>query len=313
MGLMNQAITIQNSSKPAEESKKKNSLLGRIAHLSSYEQVSDSFLSFLTTACSEKGFILFPVEDRLTVVFQHGVDMTSCVRMVPEQTSFAEICQKNDWSFFSDSELDVFTSYFSTRERASLVMIAIHPLSLEEETGYLVLVQSRLSLERNQIDTESVLMLIKDFELMLNKNISLLSALSVRNNLMMNSLADKAKMYSAFEERRSASLFSISFELIFPDYEKIETDFDSFTLYRAMVTMIIKQAGPASIVHKKKNYSLRMILFTASETDYDLYIHQMKKPLEKLFGHSRIKKVEIKYKGTARTSDYALDFLAGER
>jgi len=311
MGLIHQAISKNVPlTQSAVQTKKKNGLLGRIVFNSPYDCLIRSFLDLLDTAQCEKGFLLFPGEDYYQVLVQKGFDFTSCVRMMPDISNLNEMCHEaSSWNHFSGRDLRLFAPYFSTRERNSLDSLSLYPLHIHDQTFWLLLVQSRLSITRSpfafsDLDMEPLQRVLKD-------NSALLSALSIRDVPAGYSATEQEKMSAAFSERRTALLVSVNFSRLFPDPVIIETDFTENVLYRALANRIIRQAGPASIVRKDEDYSLRILIFVAGGTDPDLYLDQMKKTLERHFGASRIARFDISSEGTCQNPDYARDYISG--
>ena len=311
MGLIKQAISkMEPPTQSAVQIKKKNGLLGKIEFNSPYDRLVRTFLNTLEDARCEKGFLLFPGDTTYQVLVQSGFDLTTCVRMMPELSALDEMCRNDsEWNHFSGSDLKLFAPYFSSRERGSLDVLALYPLHVHGQKFWIMLAQSRLSLQRDPLDT-SVLDLEK-LQAVLDSNAPLLAALSIRDIPAGHSTADQTKMASAFEERRIALLVSVDFLRLFHDPAVVETDFSQNVLYRALANRIIRQAGPASIVRKNKDYSLRIIIFAAQGTDPELYIQQMKKTLERHFGASRVARIDFSCGGTCQNPEYARDFLLG--
>ena len=124
---------------------------------------------------------------------------------------------------------------------------------------------------------------------------------------------DMEKIRDSFTQQQKAISLSVTFDGLFQDLAEMETDYTATTLYRALANKIIRQAGPASIVRKTEDYSLRILIFTASCTDAELYVSQMKKNLEKLFGAARIAHVVFTIEGSCTTPEQAREYLEGLR
>lgn len=311
MGLIRHAEIKKSSNPEPVQTKKKNGLLDKIVSLSPYDTLKRLFLDVLEQAHCDKGFLLYPNGERYQVVLECGFDLTSSVRMMPEISSFDALCRSSGVTRFSGSDLQLFSSFFSTREWSGLVEIAVSPLLFPHGTAYLVFVQSNIAVERRTLSpesSESSFLVLCQF---LEENKALFSALSSVENLISNTASENGKFRAAFEENRTALGFSVSFSKAFPDHTHIETDYNEYILYRAMVNKIAKQAGPASILRKRSDYSLHILVFVTSGTDPVLYSNQMKKTLERLFGAARVAAVSLVFEGSFRNPDQAKGFLDG--
>lgn len=311
MGLIRHAEIKKNYNPETVQAKKKNGLLDRIVSLSPYDNLKRLFLNVLSEAHCEKGFLLYPAGDRYQVVLENGFDLTSSVRMIPEVSTFDALCNTSGVSRFSGSDLQLFSSFFSTRERSGLIELAVYPLPFRQNIAYIVFAQSNIAMERTPLSPESADSCLRSIQQFLEQNKQLFSALSSVENPVANESGEAGKIHTAFDEKRIALGLSVSFSKAFPDRTDIETDYNKYILYRAMVNKIARQAGPASIVRKHNDYSLRILVFVASGTDSSLYCNQMKKTLEKLFGAARVAAISLVFEGLFRNPDQAKGFLDG--
>lgn len=311
MGLIQHASIKKSALTEIRQTKKKNGLLDHIVSLSPYDTLKRLFLDILEQSHSDKGFFLYPNGERYQVVLGYGFDMTSSVRMMPETLSFDTLCSSRDGSHFTGSDLNMFSSFFSTRERSGLVAIDLFPVQVQDTLAYILCAQSTLAIQRVPITPMPAAPAIKSFQNFLEGNKSLLATLSALDNPVHTTNAELIKMNSAFSDKRVALGISVSFSRAFPDRERIETDYNEFALYRAIVNKIARQAGPASIIRKKADYSVRILVFAASGTDPVLYCNQMKKTMEKLFGAARVAALSLIFEGSFRNTDQAGMFLDG--
>lgn len=309
MGLIQHAETKKYSSSEPVKTKKKNGLLDRIVSLSPYDTLKRLFLDVLESAQCEKGFLLYPDGERYQVVLECGFDMTSSVRMMPEISSLKALCRSSGITRFSGSDLQLFSSFFSTRERSGLVELALYPLVIQSNTVFVLFAQSNLTVERNSLSPESGVSSLQSMQQFLEGNRPLLSALSSVENQVSNTVNEAVKIHTAFEDKRIALGISVSFDKAFPDRTHIETDYNEYILYRAMMNKIARQAGPASILKKRSDYSLHILVFAATGTDPGLYCNQMTKTLEKLFGAARVAAISLVFEGSFRNPDQAKGFL----
>lgn len=311
MGLIQHAEIKKTAQTDIRQTKKKKGLLDRIVSLSPYDSLKQVFLDILEETHGEKGFFLYPNGERYQVVIEHGFDMTSSVRMIPETVSFHTLCSSSEGCHFSGTDLHLFSSFFSTRERSGLQSLAVIPVLVRDTVTYILSAQSTLAVNRMPLSTDVPAATIDSFKNFLEQNKSLLVALSALENPVHTASVESEKMHSAFADKRIALALSVSFNRAFPDRQRIETDYNEFALYRAIVNKIARQAGPASIIRKKADYSLRVLIFAAAGTDPDLYCNQMKKTLEKLFGAARVAAISLIFEGSFRDPDQAGIFLDG--
>ncbi len=311
MGLIRNAEIKKSYNPESIKSKKKNGLLDRIVSLSPYDTLKRLFLDVLSEAHCDKGFLLYPAGDRYQVVLENGFDLTSSTRMMPELSSFDALCSTTDVIRFSGRDLQLFSSFFSTRERSGLVELAVYPLPFGQNTAYILFAQSNIAVERAPLSPESASSSLRSMQHFLEGNKALFAALSSVDNPVSHSITEVSKIRTAFEDKRIALGLSVSFAKAFPDRAHIDTDYNEYILYRAIVNKIARQAGPASIVRKNNDYSLRILVFVASGTDSSLYCNQMNKTLEKLFGAARVAAISLVFDGSFRNPDQAKGFLDG--
>ncbi len=315
MGLIQQANSLHNVESPLVHSKKKIGLLSRITHASSYDLVLDSFRDYLDNIHAERGGLLYPTDDGYSVLLLNtGFDFSTVHRFCPQITMMNRLLAgENNWYTFTKSGIEEFHSFFSSRERESLTTLYIHPITTEVNSAcYLILAESTLNIHRVAIDIGKAKSILPDLTTVVNTYISTITALSLKTSVNQSYNSMKTHTESALDSKRTATLARFSFSELFPDTFTFETDSDSQAVYFAIVHRMARQAGNSNIIFIRKNYNLHVVLFTALPVDTELYFYQLMKPLEKIFGASRISRIKAEKIGTSDSVSSIMDFLTGE-
>ena len=318
MGLISQAKRISPDSifQGAPETPSLNAkggLLRRTSSVSAYDAVNLSFGAFLQSSGSERGGILFPTEaETLSLVFSEGFDFTTSRRFIPSVSSFCESFTGDSWITVSGKDLENWQSLFSHREMQSLSALYIRNIKLDDSSFcFVVLADSLLGIRRTSTDIAMAERSLLPLTQVLADNLPVLRAFAQIANVNKSEQAIKAHAESAFSARKNCTFINVSCENLFPDDVSLQTDISSALMYNAIVHQIARLAGSSNIVHADPCGTIRIVLFTSLAPDVSFYILQLKKPLERLFGIDRAKKIDITDSGTATSIADILDFVAG--
>ena len=314
MGLFEQAARL-NIDTDLTANKKKSGLLKRIRDASGYDAICDSFRDFLSSVNAERGGILIPSEEgALSLSFSSGFDFTSTKRFLPLIADFADLIPSDGWFSFTGSELEKFSPYFSSHERESLSAVFIRRVEYSQSLFcYILLADSLLDIQRLNTDIKKADILFPDMESTLKDNSTVISVLYPVSTVNKSYEAIKLHAESALASKNSATLITLSCAGLFHDTEFLQTDAGMLSIYNAIVHRIAKQTGSSNIVHAGNDAILRIALFTSLPvTDIDFYFYQLMKPLEKIFGMSRISRLVVTTTSSSSSVEEILDFLTGE-
>lgn len=320
MGLISQAKRISPDSmfQSAPETPSinpKGGLLRRTSNVSAYDAVRVSFDAFLLSSGSERGGILFPTEaETLSLVFSEGFDFTTSRRFIPSISSFCESFNGDSWITVSEKDLENWQSLFSHREMQSLSALYVRNIKLDDSSFcFIVLADSLLGVQRCSTDIAMAERSLPTLTQALSDNLTVLRALSQIACVNKSEQAIKAHAESAFSAKKTGTFISVSCESLFPDEVRLQTDISSALMYNAIVHQIARLAGSSNIVHADPCGVIRIVLFTSLAPDVSFYILQLKKPLERLFGIDRAKKIAVTDSGNATSIADILDFVAGAK
>jgi hypothetical protein len=299
MGLMQHARMATNRLS-AQPPQKKSGLLDRVQNHSSYDSLTDSLWLFLRTAGFERGGILYPSDEGLSVfLLSTGMDLTTARRFSPDSATLSCVSSGNEWREFSQASLDPFLACFSSRERDSLVSLWAYPVALNGGIAALIiLVDSKLDVKR---DKKTPSKLPSETERMIDairENQAVLSYLSRVNQPKMTSESIQDRIRCSIEAGKTANLVSVSMERVFTSPESIATDAQKNELFTAFARQIGRQAGSSNIVRTTSSFSLAIVLFSSAPLDIDLYFRQILKPLEPIFGVGRVSGIAVETAGT---------------
>lgn len=318
MGLISQAkrISPDSMSQGAPEMPSinpKGGLLRRTSSVSAYDAVKFSFGAFLQSSGSERGGILFPTEtETLSLVFSEGFDFTTSRRFIPSVSSFCESFSGDSWITVSGKDLEHWQSLFSNRELQSLSALYIRNIKLDDSSFcFIVLADSFLDVRRTSSDIAMAERSLPTLSQVVSDNVPVLRALAQIANVNKSEPAIKAHAESAFSAKKIGTFITVSCGNLFPDDVSLQTDISSALMYNAIVHQIARLAGSSNIVHADPCGTIRIVLFTSQAPDVSFYILQLKKPLERLFGIDRAKKIDITDSGTAASLADILDFVTG--
>jgi len=312
MGLIDQARRHSSTAPSLADSKKKSGLLNRIHESSDFDVFVSGFSRLREDTGAEKAIMLMPTEDDVLVpVLCESLDLTTCRRFVPLQADFLKIMPEDrSYAFFNDA-LQAFHPYFSSRERESLDRILVFPRVIRNSRCYLVVIESRLNIERTRLDEDFIHLRFGEFAAALVDKSAVLSALAVSKPLNRRREVDLARIESAIADGKRASLITLSFKKLFNDPLKLETDDRLMSVYHAIIHRISRQCGDNNIVRVNSGLDARLVIFTSSPADSELYIRQMMKPMERLFGTFRISRIKTEFRDSVTEKGMILEFMAG--
>ena len=316
MGLFEQAIRVKNPILQIFiDDKKKSGLLDRVKLLSTYDYLLNSFRNLLKSFNSERGGILYPSPDGISVLlFNTGFDLTTSKRFCPDLNNFSEKYPENlHWYTESTKNLDQFFTYFSSHEAESLRTLYICPIRLNQNTQvFLILADSMLNIQRKITCISNQVTDFTAFCADLQQNKLTLLALSqiAAINQSRSSVLDHTQ--SAINTGKNAALITISFASFFSETGNIPEETDNHVVYNAIIHRLSRQAGASNLVHVCDNFNVHVVLFTTILVDTELYYHQVIKPLEKIFGIQRISQIQLAFNGTSTDVREITDFVFGE-
>ncbi len=312
MGLIDQARRHGSTAVSLADSKKKTGLLNRIHESSDFDVLVSGFSRLREETGAEKAILLMPTEDDVLVpVLCESIDLTTCRRFVPLQSDFLKIMPEDRQYAFIDEALQKFHPYFSSRERESLDRILVFPRFIRNSRCYLVVIESRLSINRARLDDDCIHLRFGEFAAAMGDKSAVLSALAVSKPLNRRREVDLARIESAIADGKRASLITLSFKKLFNDPLKLETDDRLMSVYHAIIHRISRQCGDNNIVRVNPGLDARLVVFTSSPADSELYIRQMMKPMERLFGTFRISRIETEFRDSVADKGMILEFMAG--
>lgn len=311
MGLIDQATRHSHTERPAD-SKKKTGLLNRIRESSEFDALVSGFERFLQNNKVEKAILLTPANDGFLVpVLCENFDLTTCRRFIPSAMDFVRLIPEDRAYTFSGPDMVPFDPFFSSHERTSLDSIHIFPRRPDNERCYLVVVESRLNFVRIPVDPIIISKEALELDRVLLDKAAVVSALSVSKPLNRNKEVNLARIESAVADGKNAALITLSFTKLFNDPLMLETDERLMSIYHAIIHRVARQCGENNIVQVNPDLEVRLVVFTSSTADTDLYVRQMMRPMERLFGSFRISRVETKFHGSVSSTRQILEFMAG--
>jgi len=319
MGLISQAKRVPRDGISGSEQqdipfmKKKSGLLSRIKKASAFDIVDSAFDEFMHSVGAERGGILFPSGNEcLSFLFPRGFDYTTSRRFFPSVSAFAHGFPNEEWVSITGNGLETWQSLFSFRELKSLSSLSIRKVILDSaNVCYLAIATSLLDIVRAPIDFVQVETSATGLIQALAENTFVLQALAPFENINKSREAMKSHAESALSSRKTATLAKISCEALFPDDIDLQTDCPSLLVYNAIVHRIARLAGTSNIIYADATGTVRIVLFTSFPADTGFYFLQLMKPLERLFGVDRIRKLVAVNIGNTNSASEILDFLSG--
>jgi hypothetical protein len=312
MGLITQARQVLD--RPEDNAKKKSGLLDHIRLKSSYDSILEAFRNLLNEAGYERGGILFPSPDGIPVfLFASGLDLTSVQRFCVPIQQISPSGESTAWLRFSGEKLDVFSSYFSSREFESLVAVDAHPVSIDGIEAVVVLVDSLLDIRRNKENPEIITKQMENLSGLLVAHRNLLVAISRVASINQSRSVLVNHVKSAIGSGKKASLVRLSLGSLSESPEALACDTDAIPVYSAIMHQIARQIGSANLMHVRADFSANIVLFSSVPIDTSLYFHQILKPLESGFGVQRVSRIVVSESGTSSDIRETTDFLLGER
>ena len=312
MGLIDQAKRHSSANVSLAEAKKKTGLLNRIHDSSDFDVLVSGFSGLCADIGAEKAVLLMPTDDEILVpVLCESLDLTTSRRFIPSPGDLLKIMPEDRAYDFSGENLQFFHPYFSSRERNSLDRVLVFPRTFGNSRCFLVIIESRLTIERTHVDEYLAEARFEKCSELLSEKAAVISALSVSKQLNRKREIDLARIESALADGKTASLITLSFRKLFSDALKLETDERLMSIYHAIIHRISRQCGDNNIVRVDSDQIVRLVVFTSSPADGELYIRQMMKPMERLFGSFRISRIETRFHDRATEKGTILEFLAG--
>lgn len=323
MGLISRAQRIS-SEQPLADSprqdlaqssmKKKSGLLQRVAIASSYDAVCQAFRDYLTAAETERAGILFSDDaSRMAFLFPAGVDYTTARRFTPPYTQIKAVANATEWVSITGRELEDWRSFFSSHELRSLQSLRIRAVPLDEASHCsIVLIKSLLDINRDGGTEHEAEREFSDLCSAIREHIALFRALAPVESVNKSVEAMRYHAESALSAKKQASLVTISCRNLNEDEIAFQTDQSVRILYTAITHQIARLVGSTNIIHATPSGTIRIVLFTALPNDSAFYFSQLMKPLERLFGVERVKRLTITDSRTVPSLSGILDFLTGE-
>ncbi|HNY15822.1 MAG TPA: hypothetical protein PK542_05560 [Treponemataceae bacterium] len=295
-------------------SKKKSGLLQRVATASSYDAVGQAFRDFLNAAETERAGILFSDEaSRMAFLFPAGFDYTTARRLTPQYTQIKAIADSTEWVSITGRELEDWRSFFSSHELRSLQSLKIRAVPLEDASHCcVVLAKSLLDIRREDGTERAAENEFSDLCSAIREHIALFRALAPVESVNKSVEAMRYHAESALSAKKRASLVTISCQNLNEDEIAFQTDQSVRILYNAITHQIARLVGSTNIINATPSGTIRIVLFTALPNDSAFYFSQLMKPLERLFGVDRVKRLTVSDSRTAPSLSGILDFLTGE-
>jgi hypothetical protein len=315
MGLIHQATILHRSPIADDADKKKTGLLEHLLKPAGYDVVRALFFSFLQTAGAERAGILHANETgQYVLLFSRGLDTTTVRRFCPEASSVKPYCHDTEswFSFRRPDELASFKPYFSSTEYRSLAAIHIRAITMGDKPVFLVLVESSLNARRSPPDFAACEGLLANLSRTIESEKSVLDVLARRSAIRQPARSVRDHAQAAIDAGKKGTLLSISFGELFADPCLVHTDSGLYEVYATIRDRIVRQAGSLNIVSVMDNNDIHIVLFSGAPVDAEMYFRQLMKPLDKLFGIERIRKVKFQVEGTSSILHEILSFLNGE-
>lgn len=294
--------------------KKKTGLLEKVNKSSGVDSLYGSFSSFVSGMQAERACVLYPSESRQYVcILNTGFDHTTVHRICPDILSFDEkFPDTGKWYAFAGSAaLEVFRSFFSSREFDSLTGLQIRSVPLDDVRIYIVIAESKLNIIRERpILCESAR--LDEFVRSLNLWQSMLPSLTRIGSLRVSDDMMRQRAKSALDSGKVSTLVKISFGELFNNPDAVYMDTDTEMIFSAMYHRIAQQTGKANLVTSPPDMTLRVALFASMPVDSGMYFTQLMKPMDKMFGAWRMVRVSVEPVCTTSSLTTILSFLHGE-
>jgi hypothetical protein len=295
-------------------SKKKSGLLQRVSIASAYDAVGQSFRDFLSATGAERGGILFSDNDaRMAFLFPAGFDYTTARRFVPNYAQVKALSTNDGWITISGGGLEDWRSFLSSHELRSLQSLKLRVIPLNDSSHCsVVLAKSLLDIRREDSAEYTSEREFTELCAAIREHIALFRALSPVESVNKSVEAMRYHAESALSAKKCASLVTISCQNLNEDEIAFQTDQGARILYNAITHQIARLVGSTNIIYATPSGIIRIVLFTALPNDSAFYLSQLMKPLERLFGVDRVKRLTIADTRSAQSLAEILEFLTGE-
>ncbi len=314
-GEMKSALTGVSPESPALAPQKKSGLLRKVVHASSYDAIACSIDEFLLASVRERAGILFRDESGgMKLLFPKGFDFTTSRRFIPNASFLASRVPHDHWYAVDGASLEDWQSFFSNSEFTSIRKILLRPVSLGEGARcYIALTESFLDSARDYPDIESCEDAYRSLSSAISANVHVLEALARVESINKSLEAKRSHIESALAAKKSATLVTISCKGLYDDEQSFITDGSLTAIYGAIAHQIARLAGSTNVIEATSEGIIRVVLFTSLPADVVFYARALMKPLERLFGLERVRRITVTDSGTANSLSDIMGFLAGER
>ncbi len=294
--------------------KKKSGLLRKVAYSSAYDAIDLTFSGFLHASGRSRGGILFTADTGGTkILFPMGLDFTTSRRFIPEASFLESRIAQGLWRSVDGSNLGDWQSLFSNHEFTSACRILIRPIPVGEGTScYVILLESLLDVARDYPDIADHEDEFQTLASVVTENVSVLQALSRVESINKSYEAKKSHIESALAAKKSATLLTVSCKDLYGDEQSFITDGNLTAVYGAVAHQIARLAGSTNVIEATSEGLIRVVLFTALPADVVFYARQLMKPLERLFGIDRVRRITVSDSGKTNSLSEIMGFLAGE-
>ncbi len=312
---MKSAMPVVSAVSPALGPQKKSGLLRKVVYASSYDAIDCTLDEFLAASGRERAGILFSDESGvMKLLYPKGFDFTTSRRFIPKASFLAEMITPDHWHAVDGASLEDWQSYFSNSEFTSIRRILLRPVTTGEGIHCcIVLTESFRDVAREYPDIESCEDACRTLSAAIAANAHVLEAFVRVESINKSLEATKSHIESALAAKKSATLVTISCKGLYDDEQSFITDGKLTTIYGAIAHQIARLAGSTNVIEASSEGIIRVVLFTALPADVVFYARALMKPLERLFGLERVRKIIVTDSGTACSLSEITGFLAGER
>ncbi len=276
------------------------------ADTSFFFQVENSFKKFLKSLnISKAAFLKKNDKGDYICCYPSGIDVASFKRLSISYDSLKSNFENlKSWTSFKDKELSIFRNFFASQEYICITEILLFSLQADEE--FLMLIRSQSDKNNNEdFDFDNANSQLKEFIPNYMKNKVLFHSVKLVNSEKNDSMLEK--VCSALNNSYTANMYRVSFKAIFPDERELEKNLNSLRIYTSIINKLISSIGSKNIA--VLNGDLYLCIFSKQILAMDLYIEQIKKILESIYGNEVCERLIYESSSHSKNKEEILSFL----
>ncbi len=271
-----------------------------------FNNYTDEPLVFFRTFVEELGFskmcVLLPDDNQYKMYFSYGFHSESYQKSISTKDFWEGTLTTLDWINATDENIVPFRQLFSDDDNNEITVLHLKK-SLIKDTPVIIIIAE--STKQTLVDTEMVDIVLPSLLPYIEK---FLEIKNISNQVVFdtefdtavnieNSLIENSKGY-LFE--LSLDVFLDSFDNLFPETKEI--------LFNSMFNdvQILTKLPDVVFAH---GHTIKIIRFSKSDLDVELYAYQLKKTISPVFSENKSDLFEIEYVGSSSEESELTSFL----